>query len=607
MADGSAAFAQEPDDGPQPINEPLASTAAWPPDYTRQFYSRDQRLDYLRCDDVGEDGKVTVSRATKVMGAKEHYRTRCIAWIEDWGFTADPRNAGIAGRITNMPFIMFPRQRELCEFILSCLEGETDGLIEKCRDMGATWICVGVSDWLWRFWPGVSVGWGSRKQEYVDRKGDMDSIFEKLRAFGRMIPAEFQPKGWNDRIHSTEMKIMNPENGASITGEIGDSIGRGGRKRVFFKDESAHYLHPELVQSALDDNTRCQIDISSVNGPGNVFHRKRDAGVEWRPGQPAIKGVTNVMVMDWRDHPAKDQLWYDRRRAKAIKDGLLHKFEQEVNRNYYAAVQGVIINSEHLKACIDAHLIPALKGEGWEDGPWHGALDVADNLEGTVGDRNAGSFRKGVVLRELYEWNELDVGATTRRAVAMCMSKGSMQFDYDSIGMGSAVKAERNRLEADKLMPKGVRFVPWDAGASPVGAELEDTDPKARVIHGDKDSPLVKDFYANFKAQGWWELQQRCWRTFQCVQAGRMLYPVDELISIPSDLPHRLELEKELCQPTRGLSGAMKMLVNKAPEGTKSPNLGDAVMMNYWPAKVKLAMVISDEVLNRTRRRAMVR
>lgn len=580
MADGSATFKR--DQEPQPLPGLI-----WPPDYTAEFGRRQQRLLNLR------------KNPALAVGAKEYYRTRCIEWIEHWGVTVDPRNAGVPGKLTTMPFIMFPKQRELCEFVLACLTAEADGLDEKCRDMGATWCCVGISDWLWRFWPGASVGWGSRKLEYVDRKGDMDSIFEKLRAFGLNIPREFQPAGWNPATQSTEMKIINPENGASITGEVGDNIGRGGRKRIYFKDESAHYVHPELVEASLGDNTRCQIDISSVNGLGNVFHRKRESGTEWRTGQPAIPGVTNVFVMDWRDHPAKDQRWYNQRRAKAIKDGLLHKFEQEVNRNYAASVQGVIINPEHLKACVDAHLNPALAHAGWEDGPWHGALDVADSLEGSVGDRNAGSFRKGVVLRELYEWGELDVGKTTRRAVAMCMSKGPMQFDYDCIGMGSTVKAERNRLEDEGLMPKGVRFVPWDAGASPLGSELPPTDRRARVVADDKDSPLVKDFYMNLKAQGWWELGLRSWRTFQCVEAGQMLYPVDQLMSIPKGLDLRLQLEKELCQPTRGLSGSMKMLVNKAPDGTKSPNLGDTVMMNYWPAKVKAPMIVSDAALQR--------
>jgi phage terminase large subunit len=27
----------------------------------------------------------------------------------------------------------------------------------------------------------------------------------------------------------------------------------------------------------------------------------------------------------------------------------------------------------------------------------------------------------------------------------------------------------------------------------------------------------------------------------------------------------------------------MKMVVNKSPDGTKSPNLADAIVMAYWP------------------------
>ena len=578
------------------LAEPAICERPWPPDYVAEFAARQRRLRVIRADDTG----------AMLLGAREFYKQDYKAFINHWGVTYDPRNAGVEGKLTTMPFVTFPKQDELLDFLWECFSAEADGLDEKCRDMGATWVCVGFSVWLWLFWGEVAIGWGSRKEEYVDELGVIDSIFEKIRVFIRNLPREFLPEGFDTRQHMTFMKIVNPETGAVITGEVGDNIGRGGRTRMYFKDESAHYVHPEMTEAALGDNTNCQFDISSVTGPGTVFHRKREAGLLWQPGQRCKRGRTNVFVSDWRDHPAKDQAWYDQRRKKAVDEGMLHVFEQEVNRNYYAAVQGVIVNAEHLKACVGAHLHPALRKAGWTDGPWHGALDVADSLEGSVGDRNAGAYRKGVVLTELYEWAELDVGKTTRRAVAMCTSKGPMQFDYDSIGMGSAVKAERNRLEEEDLMPAGVRFTPWDAGAAPRGAELDENDPRARVNIGDKDSPLVKDYFHNLKAQGWWELAQRAHRTWQCVQAGRLLYSVDELMSIDPGLPLLLQMEKEVCQPTRGLSGSMKMLVNKTPEGTRSPNLGDAVMMCFWPAKGRSVMKITDDVLSRTRRRPVV-
>jgi hypothetical protein len=39
-------------------------------------------------------------------------------------------------------------------------------------------------------------------------------------------------------------------------------------------------------------------------------------------------------------------------------------------------------------------------------------------------------------------------------------------------------------------------------------------------------------------------------------------------------------------QPTSSKNSRMKQLVDKIPEGTKSPNLADAVVMCYFPVKM---------------------
>lgn len=477
-----------------------------------------------------------------------------------------------------MPFRLFERQRDLVAFLLACLEDEEGGLIEKCRDMGATWVCCAFSVWLWLFWPGVSVGWGSRKEILVDKLGDPDSIFEKMRKIIANLPREFLPSGLNRDAHMTFMKFINPDNEATVTGEAGDNIGRGGRKRIYFKDESAHYERPELIEAALGDNTNVQIDISSVNGLGNVFHRRREAGVEWAPGAVVPAGKTRIFIMDWRDHPAKDQAWYDRRRQKALDDGLLHKFAQEVDRDYASSVEGVIIPAEWVSAAIDAHLTL-----GFDDaGSWEAGLDVAD--EGM--DRNALALRKGSILRSAVEWGERDTGRTTRRAVEACKGLGAMQVQYDSIGVGAGVKAEANRLADEAEMPAGLRFIPWAASASPLR-------PDDRVERGDKDSPLNKDFYANLKAQAWWQLRRRFERTYRAITEGLTFDP-NELISLPSDLPHIRSIQRELSQPTI-IPGKPRLTVDKTPEGTKSPNLADAIVMAFWPCETggTVAMFLS--------------
>ena len=80
-----------------------------------------------------------------------------------------------------------------------------------------------------------------------------------------------QPKGFKRKRDDCEAKLLNPANGAAITGEGGDDIGRGGRAAVYFVDESAFLVHPQLVDRALSQTTRVRIDVSTPNGPGNPF------------------------------------------------------------------------------------------------------------------------------------------------------------------------------------------------------------------------------------------------------------------------------------------------------------------------------------------------
>lgn len=544
------------------MSEAKLTGAAWPPDYLTVWQTRQNRLITLR------------AMPDLWVGAFEYYRAHPVEFINDFCDTYDPRNAG-RDKPPYMPFILFPRQVALVEFLQACLTGEENGLVEKARDMGATWLCAAFSVWLWRFYPGASVGWGSRKEQLVDKLGDADSIFEKIRIIIRRLPHEFRPRGFSETDHMAYMRIVNPETGSTITGEAGDSIGRGGRKLIYFKDESAHYERPEKIEAALMDNTRVQIDISSVNGLGNVFHRKREAGEEWTGGG-AIKRKTNIFIMDWRDHPEKDEAWYHARKKKAEGDGLYHIFAQEVDRNYAAAVDGVIIPAEWVNAAIDAHIKLNFEATG----QCVAGLDVAD--EG--GDKNALALRKGAVLLNMDDWGEGDTGNTTRRAVVMCEGVGPVDLQYDSVGVGAGVKSEANRLKAENLLKPGIKFTAWSAGA---GVQ----NPDDRIIPNDKDAPTNKDFYSNLKAQAWWELRNRFQRTYRAVTEG-IKYSPDELISLPSHLPKLRQLQKELSQATAGRStGAMKLVVNKAPPGTRSPNLADSVVMAYYPLIPKLAAV----------------
>lgn len=530
----------------------------WPPNYDQVYLWRHHQIARME-----EDPEFAAS-------ALEYYRTRPEEFINHWCDTYDPRNRA-KGLPARVPLIMFQRQADLVEFFLACIRGQESGLVEKSRDMGATWIACGFACWMWLFWEGSASGFGSRKQELVDRLGDPSSIFEKLRMIIRGLPEFFLPSNFNVSDHLHFMRIISPEMGTSMIGETGDNIGRGGRTLIYFKDESAHYAHPEMIEAALLDNTRSQMDISSVSGLGTIFHRRREAGKEWTPGQKAHEGVTNIFIMDWSDHPEKSREWYERRKAKARADGLLHVFAKEIDRDYSAAVEGVIIPSEYVVAAIDAH-----KKLGIEpSGPFVSGLDVADG--GT--DSNAQTIRRGVLAFFLDEWAEKDTASTARRALANCKGLSPVEFNYDNIGIGSGVKSEiNNQREKGNVPNKGITFSGWNAGARPL-------DPSQPIDPKDKSSPTNRDFYANLKAQAWWNVGQLFYKTFRALNEPDFEWTEDDIISISSEIDPNLlrRLQKELSQPTIGRTAHMKLIVNKMPEGTKSPNLADSFVEAFFP------------------------
>lgn len=505
-------------------------------------------------------------------GAHAYYASDPIAWIEHWCDTSDPRNAA-AGRPVSMPFMLFPRQREMVRFVMQCIRAESNGLIEKSRDIGATWTCCALTCWMLLYMPGVQVGWGSRKEMLVDRIGDPGSIFEKLRSIMRGLPPEMLPEDWDEKRDMGHLKIVNRTLGSSITGEAGDNIGRGGRTLAYFKDESAHYERPELVEAALSENTRTQIDISSVSGIASVFYRKRRQGVLWDGIEGAVPGRTNVFVFDWSDDPRKGPEWHAARKQEMELSGLGHVFAQEVDRDYEATQPRRLVKSEWVRAAEGLHLeYPEML-----QGQWTGGADIAD--EG--GDTNAFAMRKGLVLTYLDEWAEGDTGETARR-IASSASRiaGHEMCDimYDSVGVGAGVKAEGRRLEAEGLLPANLLLHPWNAGASVL-------DPDENLVPGDLETPIAKDFFLNLRAQAWWNARSRLEAAWRLREKGEDIDPMD-CLSLSPELGRRMldSLRDELCQAQAKISATMKVGIDKSPEGVPSPNLADAVIMAFWPA-----------------------
>jgi len=371
------------------------------PDYGPVYSERADRLARIRKDPA------------MLAGLKAYYIDHPADFIHDWGMTFDPRNAEV--RLpTTVPFLMFPKQREFIDFVHQRWLMREDWLAEKSRDMGVSWLCVAFAVWMWLFHQGSVVGFGSRKEEYVDRLGDPKSLFWKVRAFINFLPVEFKPKGWNEKVHAPFMRITNPENGAAIIGEAGDNIGRGNRTSIYFKDESAFYERPELIDAALSQTSNCKGDVSTPNGAGNPFYKKRKGG--------KIK----VFTFHWRDDPRKDQAWYDKQ-LETLDEVVV---AQEIDINYEASVTD---------AFIPGALVDAAQKNGPADvepvGPVQWGLDVARFGD----DKSVLTKRRGRVVLSQEKWGQIDTMTLANEVWAQSKAEKPAQIAVDVIGVGAGV------------------------------------------------------------------------------------------------------------------------------------------------------------------------
>jgi phage terminase large subunit len=385
------------------------------PDYAPVWAERLERLKRLR----GDRGILP--------GLKAFYADHPVEFINDWMCTFDPRNVE-RGIESVTPFLLFPRQAEYVNWVVSRWKGREDGLVEKSRDMGVSWLCVAVATWMWLFKPGTVVGFGSRKEEYVDKLGDPKSLFWKVREAIKLLPVEFHPRGYNERVHAPSMRIVNPETGSAIVGESGDNIGRGNRTSIYFKDESAFYERPEAIDAALSQTSNCKIDVSTPNGAGNPFYRKRHGG------------RIPVFVFDWRDDPRKDQAWYERQ--KATLDPVI--VAQEIDRDYTASVTNAFIPGDIVSACMS---------RGPADVRPVGPLQVGVDVARFGDDKSCITFRQGRVVYPQIVFGQCDVVDVAGRVKDAINAWGGRvtQIAVDSIGIGAGVA---DMLRRD--FPRGV-------------------------------------------------------------------------------------------------------------------------------------------------------
>lgn len=495
---------------------------------------------------------------------RQHYRDHPIDLIADWGVTIDPRH--VSRKLP--PLIAFepwPRQIELLEWMLEMFYSREFGLSDKSRDVGASWCAVALVCALAVTQQGFAAGFGSRKEDLIDRAGDPKTLFWKIRQFLAHLPAEFRG-GWTDRNRaaSQHMLITIPATGSTIAGEAGINIGRGGRTSLYVVDEAAFLQNPLAVDAALLANTECRIDLSSVNGMDNPFAEKRWS---WEPHR--------IFTFHWRDDPRKDDAWYEKQKRNV--NPLI--VASEIDLDYSASKSGVVIPGTWVQFAIGAAEKLGVKVEGVRTS----ALDVAD--EGI--DLNAWGYRHGIELQYIDAWSGhgSTIFKTTERAFLLCDEHAVPECRYDADGLGVGVRGDAQVINGRPNRENAKRkFTPFQGSGAVVN-------PDAFVFPGDDRGVGARtnaDFFFNAKAQGWWSLRTRFEKTYRAIAEGAPIN-ADEIISISPKLDPttRQRLIAELSQPTYDINTTGKLLIDKAPDGTKSPNYADCVMILYAPREIR--------------------
>lgn len=486
------------------------------------------------------EAKVELAANDPDLQAEELQRCRAdIAyWINTYAVTYDPRETR-----ARLEFILFPKQVAFLKWLAQREARQEDGVAEKSRDSGLTWLCCAYAVHAWLFREGFKGGFGSRKLDLVDRLGDLDSIFEKMRFLLRNLPVWMLPEGFSMSKHAALYKLINPANGATVTGEGGDEIGRGGRASLYIIDEHAFLRHAKRAESALSQSSRCIIRVSTPNGPGNEFYNKR------------FSGTVPVFTFHWRDDPRKSPAWYEREKQR-IGDPVI--VAQEIDINYTASIEGVAIPAAWVRAAVELREVADMETGAAPVA----ALDIAE--AGRC--RTVLGLRRGPVVSDIIDWGQLNTTQTAFHARDEALQRGATLLSYDCIGVGAGV---RGTLDSIAEGGATLRTRALNGGETPSDTVWP-------------DGRTSRERFLNARAEWWWLLRIRFEEAYEFREHGTA-HPPDTMISIPNHPQLIAQLSLPLYTRTETGKIQLESKPKMAQRGVASPDFADMLAYLFAP------------------------
>lgn len=231
-------------------------------------------------------------------------------WINAFAWTYHQKEVDpITGHETvveyeHVPFITWNIQDVLFAKFLYLLDHPKDILIDKSRDMGASWCGIDFIHWVWLFKDECQLLEMSRTEDYVDKPGNMKALFQKHDYINQWLPEWMVPPGsMPGGKYRTKMHMKNILNGSCIDGEsTTENAGSGDRRKIVLLDEFAKVEKGSLIRSSTTDVSPFRIVNSTPAGPGTEYAR-------WKKS-----GQIEVFQLAWWEHPEKGcgrTVWQD--------------------------------------------------------------------------------------------------------------------------------------------------------------------------------------------------------------------------------------------------------------------------------------------------------
>lgn len=248
---------------------------------------------------------IAYRRAARLVGGRDaaHRRAmmnRCkrdiFFWIDSFVLQYNPNYIG-GGSPEVGPFILWDFQREALRAILDCIEKRRDLVIEKSREMGASWLCLLVVVWLFLFHDRKKMLVISRNQDAVDKPEDSDCLFWKIDFILEHLPEWMT--GGPLAISRRKLGFRHHKTNSIITGQATTTkSGVGGRCTFMFIDEFGQFLDGFATLAATMSTTGCRIFNGTHKGIGGAFHSLTDP-------DNIVGQYIRKFVIHWSQHPDK--------------------------------------------------------------------------------------------------------------------------------------------------------------------------------------------------------------------------------------------------------------------------------------------------------------